>query len=85
MLINVSVTLLLVHYYVCQCLYEKKGLAMMVFNSTNISKTNNQSPLILTELTEHNNDHDIRHCKSRSLGQAQTCDGVNLIPTLSSR
>jgi hypothetical protein len=39
----------------------------MVINSTNINKTK-QSPLILTELTKHNNkkDHDILWWKSRS-------------------
>jgi hypothetical protein len=56
----------------------------MVINSININRTNIPSPLILTELTEHNNNHDIWHWKSKSLGQAQICGGVNLIPTLSS-
>ena len=31
----------------------------MVINSINKKKKNEQSPLILTELTEHKKDHDI--------------------------
>jgi len=41
--------------------YEKKAKA--VTNSTNINKNqktkNEQSPLILTELTQHKKDHEI--------------------------
>ena len=40
------------------------SLTVMVINSTN--KKNEQSPLILTELTKHKADHDIGDRKSRS-------------------
>jgi hypothetical protein len=47
-----------------------------------------QSPLILTELNKHKNDHDIRRWKSRSwFGTGTKCGfpkPVNGIPTLSS-
>jgi len=58
----------------------------MVINSTNINKTNNQSPLILTELTEHKTKtttYDVDNSGS-VLGQTQTYGGVkpvNLLPS----
>ena len=60
----------------------------MVINSTIINKTNNQSPLILTELIEHQKKHDIQRWNlGPGLGQAQKGGGfkpVNRIPTLPS-
>ena len=59
-------------------LWEK---TVIVINSTN--KKNEQSPLILTELTKHKTDHDI----GPGFGQAQKYGGIkslNIIPTLHS-
>ena len=60
----------------------------MVINSNNMKKTNNQSPLILTELSEHKKTtiYDIGNPGS-GLGQALKCCGikpVNGVPPLAS-
>ena len=48
-------------------------------NDGNQYQQNKQSPLILTEITEHKKDHDIWRWKSSywGFGQAQICGGLN--------
>ena len=61
-------------------------IKVMVINSTNINKTNNHPPLILTELIEHNKNMTYNF-GSPGLGQAQKGGWfklVNSIPTLPS-